>query len=239
MFGGKQKEKTVAAQRSALEDNQMTITEKEKLLFDEWRKNRGGFVSDGLVDEASYLKSARKLMFVLKEVNDPDEGDWDLRQFIREGGRPQTWDNITRWVKGIRSLPSEIKWTELSEITQAQRSEILIPICAINLKKSPGGHTTDNQSLLEVSSKDKEFLQRQFALYEADVVIVCGSITTDLLYSLVDFGADPCWRMTTRGIWYHEYLPKKFVISYAHPEARVADCLLYYGLIDALREILQ
>ncbi|MBI4619927.1 MAG: hypothetical protein HY739_07175 [Desulfobacterales bacterium] len=217
----------------------MTITEKENLLFDEWRKNREGFVSDGLVDEVSYLKSGLKLMFVLKEVNDPDGGDWDFRQFVREGGRSQTWDNITRWVKGVRSLPSEVKWNELSEITETQRRDILMSICAINLKKSPGGHTTDNQSLWDVSNKDKEFIRRQFALYEADVVIGCGSVTTDLLYSLIDFGADPGWMMTTRGVWYHEYLPKKFVISYAHPEARVADCLLYYGLIDALREILQ
>jgi len=214
----------------------MTITEKENSLFDEWRKNREGFVSDGLVDETSYLKSGLKLMFVLKEVNDPDGGDWDLRQFVREGGRPRTWDNITRWVKGIRSLPSEVRWNELSEITEVQRRDTLTSICAINLKKSPGGHTTDNQSLWEVSNKDREFIRRQFAFYNADIVIGCG--TTDLLYSLVDFGSNPVWLMTTRGVWYHEYFPKKFVISYAHPEARVAGYLLYYGLIDALREIL-
>ena len=28
-----------------------------------------------------------------------------------------------------------------------------------------------------------------------------------------------------------------YVIRYAHPEARVADCLLYYGVVDAVREI--
>ena len=217
----------------------MAITEKENLLFDEWRKNREGFVSDGLVDEASYLNSNLKIMFVLKEVNDPDGGNWDLRKFVREGGRPQTWDNVTRWVKGIRSLPSELKWNELSEVTETKRRDILRSICAINLKKSPGGHTTDNQSLWEISNNDKEFIRKQFSFYEADIVIGCGSVTTDLLYSLVDFGTDPGWMMTTRGIWYHEYLPRKFVISYAHPAARVADCLLYYGLIDALREIMQ
>jgi hypothetical protein len=217
----------------------MTITEKENLLFGEWRKDREEFVSDGLVDEASYINCDLKLMFVLKEVNDPDGGGWDLRKFVREGGRPQTWDNVTRWVKGIRGLPSEIEWNELSEITEVKRRDILRSICAINLKKTPGGHTTDNQSLWGVSNKDKEFFRKQFSLYKPDIIIGCGSATTDLLYSLVDFGTDPIWMMTTRGIWYHEYLPGKFVISYAHPEARVADCLLYYGLIDALREILQ
>lgn len=210
----------------------------ENLLFDEWHKNREGFVSDGLVDETSYLESGLKLMFVLKEVNDPGGGNWDLREFLREGGRPQTWDNITRWVAGIRSLPSEVKWNGLSEITEVQRRDTLKSICAINLKKSPGGHTTDNQSLWGVSNEDRDFIRRQFAIYDSDVVICCGSVTTDLLYSLVDFGSNPSWMMTTRGIWYHEYMPKKYVVAYAHPAARVADCLLYYGLIDALREIL-
>ena len=30
--------------------------------------------------------------------------DWDLREFLREGGRKQTWDNVTRWVIGINHL---------------------------------------------------------------------------------------------------------------------------------------
>ena len=43
--------------------------------------------------------------------------------------------------------------------------------------------------------------------------------------------------MTARGIWYHEYQKNKYIIQYSHPEARVADCLLYYGLLDAINEI--
>lgn len=216
----------------------MKIAAMEDSLFDEWQKNRDGFVSDGVVDEDSYLNSNPKLMFVLKEVNDPDGGNWDLREFLREGGRPQTWDNITRWIKGIRSLPSELTWNELSEITEAKRRDFLKSVCAINLKKSPGGHTTENLTLWESSNIDREHINKQFALYNADIVICCGSVTSDILHSLINFTADPVWSMTARGVWYHEYLPKRYVISYAHPEARVANNLLCYGLIDAVREIL-
>ena len=45
------------------------------------------------------------------------------------------------------------------------------------------------------------------------------------------------WRQTSRGVDYAEFKPGKYFISYVHPEARVADNLLYYGLIDAVREI--
>ncbi len=30
----------------------------------------------------------------------------------------------------------------------------------------------------------------------------------------------------------------RVIIDYSHPEARVKDCQLYYGLVDAVREIL-
>ena len=43
----------------------MTIQEQEKIIFETWSKNRPGFVSDGVVDEKTYLSSSPKIMFVL------------------------------------------------------------------------------------------------------------------------------------------------------------------------------
>ena len=215
----------------------MSILEAEDLLFSEWKVNRPGFVADGVADEKAYMASSPKLLFVLKEVNDPDGGDWDLRQFIREGGRAQTWNNVTRWVEGIRRLSEEIPWEELREVNEEKRRRILHSIVAINLKKSPGGHTTDPAALFATAAEDKAYLNRQFSLYEPDVVICCGTDTSNTFHRLVDLGAQPNWKDTRRGIGFHEFKPQKFVVSYSHPEARCADCLLYYGLVDALREI--
>ena len=217
----------------------MGIRDAEEQLFSEWRAARPGFVADGVVDEAAYLASSRKLLFVLKEVNDPGGGGWDLRQFIREGGRPQTWDNITRWIEGIRSLPKEVLWSELATVDEERRRRTLRSITAINLKKSPGGHTTRSGSLFATAAQDKSFLNRQFSLYEPDVVVCCGTDARNAFESLVDLPSRPDWKATRRGIEFREFKPGKYVVSYAHPEARVADCLLYYGLLDALREILQ
>lgn len=63
----------------------MSITEQEKELFALWSVNRKGFVFDGVVSETDYLASGLKVCFVLKEVNDIDGGDWDLRQFVHGG----------------------------------------------------------------------------------------------------------------------------------------------------------
>lgn len=213
----------------------MKLSEREDALFDRWRPLRPQFVADGAADEDAYFLSSRRLLFVLKEVNDPNGGNWDLRQFMREGGRPQTWDNITRWVEGIRMLPSDLPWSKVETIDHARRLRILRSIAAVNLKKSPGFHTADPRQLAIAASEDKFFLNEQVALYEPDLIICCG--VGKVFHWPVDLGVVPAWKRTSRGVEFHEYRPGRFVISYVHPQARVANNLLYYGLVDAVREI--
>jgi len=214
----------------------MNIRTSEEELFAEWRAKRRGFVADGVVDESAYLQSSRKLLFVLKEVNDPDGGGWDLREIVKTGDRASTWNNITRWVEGIRRLDEDIPWSELVEIDRERRRETLKSIAVVNLKKSPGGHTTDSAELAKISEEDRVLLIRQFALYAPDVIVCCG--TSELFHSLVPICEQPQWKSTRRGVGFHEYRPEKFVMKYYHPETRCAASLLYYGLIDAIREIL-
>lgn len=165
----------------------MEITQREEALFAEWRENRPGFVADGVAHEEGYLASSPKLLFILKEVNDPDGGDWDLRELMRDGGRPQTWNNIARWTEGIRNISADLPWSDLEKIDEARRKHSLCSIAAINLKKSPGGHTADSSIVATVAAEDKEFLNRQFALYAPDIVVCCGSTTSDTFHWLVDF----------------------------------------------------
>jgi len=213
----------------------MNITEKENTLFAKWEKLRPGFVKDGIVDENCYIKSNPKLLFVLKEVNDINGGGWDLRKFLRIGGRPQTWDNIVRWVHGIRNLDKEINWTSIEVIGSELRKEILTTVCVMNLKKSAGSCTTVNDELTEIAKKDKEYIVEQFCFYDPEIIIGCGSLPSELFKELMGFKTN--WKMTKRGIRFMEFMNSKYLISYSHPEARVQDCLLYYGLIDAIKEI--
>jgi len=101
------------------------IKTKEDVLFAEWCQQRQGFVADGVVDEEVHKMSGIKLLFVLKEVNDPDGGGWDLRDLVREGGRAQTWDNVARWVHGVRNINNVPNWDFYSEIDESFRIEFL------------------------------------------------------------------------------------------------------------------
>jgi hypothetical protein len=213
------------------------IEEKERALFHDWSKVRKNFCPDGVIDEQSYLVSKPRLLFLMKEVNGKDGESLDLKKFIREGGRPQTWDNIARWVYGIRNLEREIGWAKLEAInTDEKRAELFKSICVMNLKKSSGRIITDNKQLNEVAKDDTDFLTQQFNLYDPNLIIACGSAVRNTFFSFIEKN-EPDWKQTTRGIEYCRLKPSMVLISYSHPEARVQDCLLYYGLIDTVKEI--
>lgn len=217
--------------------NSMSIYAQENNLFAEWRRSRSDIVLDGVVDEDLYLQSDPKLLFIMKEVNDPDGGGWDLREFLRNGGRAQSWNNITRWVEGIRNLPDDIDWHDLETIDNHRRMLALNTIAAMNLRKLPGGHTSNYDQIRADAIQDREMINRQFQLYPADFVICCGNNTCDLLHEIIRFPSEPDWRLTRRGTWHHKAEPGKFVIQYSHPAARCAYSLLHYGIVDAIREI--
>tara|TARA_R110000782_G_scaffold268615_3_gene365273 strand:+ start:2719 stop:3372 length:654 start_codon:yes stop_codon:yes gene_type:complete len=212
----------------------MSIRASEEQLFVEWEAKRVGFVRDGVASEKSYKSSQPRIAFILKEVNDLGGGGWDLREFIYEGGRPQTWNNVSRWIHGIRNRQEIPEWKFYEEISEEFRKELLSSICAMNLKKSPGTHTTEYTSLYAVANEDKKYIQNQYSIYDPELTICCG---TGELFKEVAEHESKEWKMTTRGIWWYERESGKFVISYAHPEARVQNSLLLYGLIDAVNEI--
>ncbi len=212
----------------------VSISKSEELLFEKWEGGREGFVRDGVVSENDYLSSRLKIVFILKEVNDLGGGDWDLRKFIFKGGRPQTWDNITRWVNGIRNLDAIPDWKFYSEITKEFRIETLKNICVMNLKKSPGTHTANHAAIKTVANEDKNYIRSQYSIYDADLTI-CGG--TGKLFKSVAGHDSKQWRTTKRGIRWYERDIDKYVVSFGHPEARVQNSLLVYGLLDAVYEI--
>lgn len=207
------------------------MIEREQELFQKWAQACSGLIPDGLVDEEEYCSSPKKLLFLMKEVN--GAGVKDLRDFLRKGGRPATWDNIARWTQGLHNLEREFSWSCLERNNEARRLEFLKKICVVNVKKVPGGHTASKKELWNFAVQNAGWLKRQLSIYQPDIILCCG---TEQEYFRIA-GCDPDWKMTNRGILYMRETDR-VVISYAHPEARVRDCLLYYGLMDAAREIL-
>ena len=205
----------------------MTIREEEERLFEEWRRRRKPFVSDGVVSEDDCQTSSPKITFILREANDPNGGGYDLREFLRDGGCGQIWHNVTRWVHGIRSLPIRHAWSFYENMTKDFRKETLKSIVAMNLKKSSGGSSTDPQVLKAVATEDAPYIKRQYALYDPDITICGGDDTADFFKKAV--GHEGKWQTITHKTtkdeirWYKRNAdPEKpeLVVSYWHPAQR-------------------
>jgi hypothetical protein len=223
--------------RQALGGGVMSIREQEGALFERWRIRRPDLVRDGVVDEASFFDSSPRILFVLKEPNDPGGGGWDLCEFVRDGGRSQTWDNISRWVAGIRRLPAETPWSEITRISNDDRKRLLRSIAIMNVKKSPGGGSAERDSLMTAARADRDLLLEQFNLYKAELVLCCGAPVGDLMEELIITGTPGEWKPTSRGIWAKNFDRNRLIIDYAHPQVRTWGNLLFYGLVDAVREL--
>ena len=213
----------------------MSIKKLETKLFNQLKINNPSIVTDGIVNENEYLDSKYKILYIMKEVNSYQNGGWSLTEFISNGASPQTWDNVARWTEGILNLEKDFDWEYLSGDNDLRRDKYLKKIASINLKKTPGRHTSIAKEISMATKNNKEIIKKQVDIYQPNIIICCG---TSGLFVRDCLESDLTWQMTSRGIEYM-ILDNTIIVSFSHPEARVADQYLYYALIDAIREILE
>ena len=222
-----------------------TIMEKEGELFSEWKErlNTGySFISDGIADPETYFNGRHpRILYLLKEANADKKDDFDLRKVICEDNeRWQTWDNIARWTYGIYHFEEvhnnkpQFTWEDIEKNT-IKNKEILKTICAVNPKKWCGGSTANEKEVKRATFESPDLIKKQINLYEPQIIVLCGS-STAYNYSNMP-GIQLKWDKTKRGIEYCIDEFQRILISYLHPEARVRNNLLFYGLIDAVKEI--
>lgn len=204
----------------------------EEKLFREWRQSRPGLIRDGVVDAIEYRTAEPTIVFVLKEVNDIHDPAWDLREFLRNGARGKTWNNVTRWTRGVKPGGDEVPWNQAKPVTKKLRADRLRGVAAMNVKKTSGQGPSDMDVVLDIARQDAEFLRRQFALYSADITVCCG-----LHLNVLPQFAKSKVLTTTNGTPYVEWESGKYAIQHWHPEARFPDRLLYYSLANAAAEL--
>ena len=214
------------------------IAEREEELFKRWSTSRKGLIRDGVVDEQAYLASNPRIMLVLKEVNGKKEEGWDLRKYLRENPRWQTWSAVTRWVKGIRALPKVLPWVDLKPKPSAKdRVETVRSLCVMNLKKTPGDESSKMKVVRQIAMEDREFLQEQFGLYKPDLVICCGTSKVFQEVCPQEFVGLSPWPMTKRGVYTCKLNSGPQFIEFCHPQVQWKASMVHYALIDAVREL--
>ena len=190
-------------------------------LFDEWRKrhisedysndkiSKNNFIPDGIIDEASYMQSPKKILFIAKEAACLDktekttaeenfetaqnDGFWCRRVVLGEEKRG------TGFSSGLALLANAI----LNENFETPEKDIsaLRYVAFMNINKRGGFTECKTKLLRDYAKKYKDLIDREIKIISPDIIVCCGMGVRDCLS-----GVDSC-----------KSLP---VLEVYHPSAR-------------------
>ncbi|MEE9443328.1 MAG: hypothetical protein V3V99_11755 [candidate division Zixibacteria bacterium] len=177
---------------------------------------------DGIFNEKQYEESSKKILYVMKEVNDWPGGD--LRTLFNDGLRIRMWFTIARWTSGILNGFPEYKDIDKNEIY----TKDIHKIACINLKKTSGGSISNMAVINAHAYIGRHLLSEQITEIDPDIIIACG--TFESLIWLLNLGVNPDNP--------HEKISKcgkYLVVPFRHP-ARVNNKKTYEQLRKLLSE---
>lgn len=188
-------------------------------LFDEWRKrhisedysndkiSKNNFIPDGIIDEASYMQSPKKILFIAKEAACLDKKKKTAEENFEAAQNDGFWcrrvvlggEGGTHFSSGLALLANAI----LNENFETPEKDIsaLRYVAFMNINKR-GGFTECKTKLLRGYAKNyKDLIDREIKIISPDIIVCCGIGVRDCLS-----GVDSC-----------KSLP---VLEVYHPSAR-------------------
>ena len=160
-------------------------------LGDEWRKrhisedysnneiSKNNFIPDGIIDEASYMQSPTKILFIAKEAaclkktktaeknfeTAQKDGFWCRRVVLGEEGG-------TRFSSGLALLANAI----LNENFETPEKDIsaLRYVAFMNINKRGGFTECKTKLLRDYAQNYKDLIDREIKIISPDIIVCCG-----------------------------------------------------------------
>ena len=196
-------------------------------LFDDWEKESkknglDNFVCDGLMFKGEVFKnkgfygrkpgnenelwnnSSKRILFLLKDMNDPDEYGLDLREWMGTQNPPiitkRFFKNIALWLLGIDEIQENGNFIPFNEANIPEKYSKAFeekPFAIVNCKKQAGSANISNEELLDYVEKYGIFLKKQIEILDPNI-IYCGggsdnqigtvvTIAFKIIYPKLDF----------------------------------------------------
>ena len=148
-------------------------------------KGLSTLIPDGIVNIEKYNNAKIKIMWVLKEPHDENNGGWDMREFLsRPENLTQRKDNW-QWKRTYKMLML-VTWGILHNLQSYDKTlndwgrigdekmlSILNDIAYINLKKTSGNSGSYEPEIRAAYKTNKEMIWLQINTIKPDIVI-CG-----------------------------------------------------------------
>jgi len=190
-------------------------------LFDEWRKrhisedysndkiSKNNFIPDGIIDEASYMQSPKKILFIAKEAACLDktekttaeenfetaqnDGFWCRRVVLGEEKRG------TGFSSGLALLANAI----LNENFETPEKDIsaLRYVAFMNINKRGGFTECKTKLLRDYAQNYKDLIDREIKKISPDIIVCCGSGVRDCLSNVDSCKSDPVLEVYHPSYW--------------------------------------
>lgn len=219
-----------------------------KNLFEYWKNKpasgtinhtEGVFISDGIVDPDSWFSQEVRPLFLLKEAYNGD-ADWDLVNHLQNSTSRcgATWRRVSQWTEGLLKTTAKEIFPFQKQTTVTYGNEFLRQIAVMNVKKSGGQHSSDEQELLMYAEYDKLELYEQLLIIDP-TVIICG-YTIECLNRIMPERVKEYAGQSPNLFYFTELKGHPvLVLDYWHPSNQYPDFMNYYGLMGAYQQALK
>lgn len=189
-------------------------------LFEEWRErheaenydgeniSKSNFIPDGIIDEASYMQSPKKILFIAKEAaclkkentieknfeNAQNDGFWCRRVAFGDAKAKKG-----RFSPGLALLANAI----LNENFETPEKDIsaLRYVAFMNINKRGGFTECKNKKALRGYAKIyKDLIDREIKIISPDIIVCCGSGVRDCLSNV-----DSCKSVPVLEVYHPSY----------------------------------
>lgn len=137
-------------------------------------EKNSNYVIDGIIDPGKYLNSRFRILWVLKEANS-ETNSWSYLEKFKD----KEWlhwcgksiPTLKRMIYATYAILRDSEWHEIPDANDEKSFEPLQEIGIINIKKIPGGSSSEVNEIQEAYYENRELLTRQIKTYNANVVI--------------------------------------------------------------------
>jgi hypothetical protein len=134
-------------------------------------------ITDGIIDIESFNRAKRKILWILKEANNPEPISWSLREFILNYLKDYKY-----WAHTF-GLPCQISWAVLNGIEDLNKvpcakdiTDAMWQVAVINIKKTGGTNRADGRVIKQSYDRDKALIREQIEAIGPDIIINCSGI---------------------------------------------------------------
>jgi hypothetical protein len=142
-------------------------------------------IYDGINDVDQYLNATYKILFVLKEPYDEEQGKgggWAIRDILGKGGYGRASRTFYPMIYITYGILNDFKlWGDMDYVQDNfdEMNSYLYKIAHVNLSKLPSLNTTatDFSDIIDAYQKDKQkdnIVFKQIIAYKPDFIIGCG-----------------------------------------------------------------